>query len=71
MSIVEEQTYKHNVTNKSENKKCALEHMAELERQRIASEKATQQSVKAAWEWLRSKRTNKVLHKIPVQLQQN
>jgi len=69
MSMVHDQIYEANSTQKKELSNAAVAHMEELESNRIAAEKAAQLTVKGAWERLREKRTPKVLHKIPVHLQ--
>jgi hypothetical protein len=77
MSIVDDQILEANIQNLAARKDAALEHLAELERNRVASEAAVQDSAKSAWEKRRAKwkvnKTPKVLQRLPlpVQLNQN
>lgn len=75
MSIVDDQIQEANTQRKEERHNAAVEHMAELESNRQASEKAAQDSVKSAWEKRRSKwqsaKLPKVLQRLPLQMNQN
>jgi hypothetical protein len=54
----------YNAKSKEDNHNAALEHMAFLEQQRIASDFYTQNSVKGAWEKRRAKWAQSKLPKV-------
>jgi hypothetical protein len=67
VSIVETRIAAANVAAKEENKKAALEYMAELEAKLKADEASVSTSVKANWERLVNKRkTPQVLRQLPL-----
>lgn len=73
MSLRDEETLAHNEASKDESKDCAIEHMKELERQRVESEKNVCLSTSKVWEkrrkYWKQYSTNKVLSSIIRQLQ--
>ncbi len=66
MSLLEDQIKEANAKHKETVSNCAIEHLEFLEKERIATEKFTQNSVKANWERLREKRFPKVLRRLPL-----
>ena len=67
MSQVEDAIKEHNENSKADAVNSEIQRMAELEAQRIASERAVYNSSKAAWERLNTKRNrSQVLRKLPL-----
>ena len=67
MSQVEEAIKEHNEKSKADAVNADVQHMAELEAQRIADEQAVYNSSKAAWERLNAKRNrSQVLRRLPL-----
>jgi hypothetical protein len=67
MSLVDDQIREANSKHQEEVHNCHVEHLLFLEKQRIDSENAVQNSAKGNWERLRAKRSKpQVLRRLPL-----